>query len=96
MLRKLGHVAGYLVLTLLLLRALRRSGVAGAVPVAMAAAFAYAVSDEWHQSFVPGRERDPERRRDRRDRHRARGARGHAHARARARGMTGRSSSPSA
>jgi VanZ family protein len=54
-LRKLGHVAGYLVLTLLLLRALRRSGVTGVVPAAMAAALAYAVSDEWHQSFVPGR-----------------------------------------
>jgi VanZ family protein len=54
-LRKLGHVAGYLVLTLLLLRALRRSGVASAVPAAMATALAYAISDEWHQSFVPGR-----------------------------------------
>ena len=54
-LRKLGHVTGYLVLTLLLLRALRRSGVAAAVPAAMAVALAYAVSDEWHQSFVPGR-----------------------------------------
>jgi VanZ family protein len=54
-LRKLGHAAGYLVLTLLLLRALRRSGVAGALPLALAGALAYAVSDEWHQSFVPGR-----------------------------------------
>ena len=59
LLRKLGHVAGYFVLTLLLLRALRRSGVAAAVPVAVAAAFAYAVSDEWHQSFVPGRGATP-------------------------------------
>jgi VanZ family protein len=58
-LRKLGHVTGYLVLTLLLLRALRRSGLSGAVPVAMAAALAYAASDEWHQSFVPGREATP-------------------------------------
>lgn len=54
-LRKLGHAAGYLVLTLLLLRALRRSGVAVALPVAVGAALAYAISDEWHQSFVPGR-----------------------------------------
>ena len=54
-LRKLGHVTGYLVLTLLLLRALRRAGVAMAVPTALVAALAYAVSDEWHQSFVPGR-----------------------------------------
>jgi VanZ family protein len=57
--RKLGHVLGYLVLTLLLLRALRRSGASFAVPVAMAAALAYAVSDEWHQSFVPGRTATP-------------------------------------
>jgi VanZ family protein len=54
-LRKLAHVAEYLVLTLLLLRALRRSGLAAAVPAAMAAALAYAATDEWHQSFVPGR-----------------------------------------
>jgi VanZ family protein len=54
-LRKLGHVTGYLVLTLLILRALRRSGVGAAIPAAMAAAIAYAASDEWHQSFVPGR-----------------------------------------
>ena len=54
-LRKSGHAIGYLVLTLLLLRALRRSGAAAAVPVAMVVALAYAVSDEWHQSFVPGR-----------------------------------------
>ena len=54
-LRKVAHAIGYLVLTLLLLRALRRSGATAAVPVAMAAALAYAVSDEWHQSFVPGR-----------------------------------------
>jgi VanZ family protein len=55
LLRKLGHVTGYLVLTLLLLRAFRRSGVAAAVPAATAAALAHAISDEWHQSFVPGR-----------------------------------------
>ena len=53
--RKLGHMLGYLVLTLLLVRALRRSGSLYAVPVAMAVALAYAASDEWHQSFVPGR-----------------------------------------
>jgi VanZ family protein len=59
LLRKLAHVAGYLVLTLLFLRALRRSGVVAAVPIAMAGALAYAVSDEWHQSFVPGRGATP-------------------------------------
>ena len=54
-LRKLAHVAEYLVLTLLLVRALRRAGAVAAVPVAMAVALAYAATDEWHQSFVPGR-----------------------------------------
>ena len=57
--RKLGHVTGYFVLTLLLVRALRRSGVAPAVPVAAAIALVYAASDEWHQSFVPGRTATP-------------------------------------
>jgi VanZ family protein len=54
-LRKLAHVTEYLVLTLLLLRALRRSGIAAALPIALAAALLFAISDEWHQSFVPGR-----------------------------------------
>ena len=55
-LRKLGHALGYLVLALLLLRALRRSGAGPlALPVAVGSALAYAASDEWHQSFVPGR-----------------------------------------
>jgi VanZ family protein len=58
-LRKLAHVTEYLILTLLLLRALRRSGVALALPLALAAALAYAASDEWHQSFVPGRTATP-------------------------------------
>ena len=58
-LRKLAHVAEYLVLTLLLVRALRRSGLAAAVPVACLAALVYAASDEWHQSFVPGRTATP-------------------------------------
>jgi VanZ family protein len=58
-LRKLAHVVEYLVLAVLLLRALRRSDVAAALPVAIAAALAYAASDEWHQSFVPGRTATP-------------------------------------
>jgi VanZ family protein len=58
-LRKLAHVTEYLVLAALLLRALRRGGVAAAVPVAIIAALAYAASDEWHQSFVPGRTATP-------------------------------------
>jgi VanZ family protein len=58
-LRKLAHVTEYLVLTVLLLRALRRCKLAAAVPVAIVAALAYASSDEWHQSFVPGRTATP-------------------------------------
>jgi VanZ family protein len=58
-LRKLAHVAGYFVLTLLLLRALQRSDVAAAMLAAIVLALAYAVSDEWHQSFVPGRTATP-------------------------------------
>jgi VanZ family protein len=58
-LRKLAHVVEYLVLTTLLLRALHRSGVAAAIPVAIVVALAYAASDEWHQSFVPGRTATP-------------------------------------
>ncbi len=58
-LRKLAHVTEYLLLAALLMRALRRSGVAIAVPVAIAAALVYAASDEWHQSFVPGRTATP-------------------------------------
>lgn len=58
-LRKLAHVAEYFVLTLLLVRALRRSGVAAAVPLACGAALLYAAGDEWHQSFVPTRTATP-------------------------------------
>ena len=48
-LRKIAHTAEYAVLGALLGRATRRVGLALAVGVA------YAVSDEIHQSFVPGR-----------------------------------------
>jgi VanZ family protein len=48
-LRKLAHLSEYALLGLLLARAVRRPGVA----VALAAA--YAVTDEFHQTFVEGR-----------------------------------------
>ena len=50
-LRKAGHMAAYGALWLALLYALgdRRPALATALGLA------YAVSDEWHQSFVPGR-----------------------------------------
>jgi VanZ family protein len=48
-LRKIAHAAEYAVLGVLLLRATGRAG------LAFAFGAAYAVSDEVHQSFVPGR-----------------------------------------
>jgi VanZ family protein len=52
-LRKLAHTAEFALLGLLLARALRRDW------VAIAAGVAYAVSDELHQTFVPGRVGSP-------------------------------------
>ena len=59
-LRKLAHVGEYLVLAALLRArsAPQRCG-RGRCRVAIAAALAYAASDEWHQSFVPGRTATP-------------------------------------
>jgi VanZ family protein len=57
-LRKLAHIAEYGVLTALLFSALRvhitREG--HALLIAVLVAVLYAFSDEWHQTFVPGRE----------------------------------------
>ena len=52
-LRKLAHTAEFALLGLLLARALRHDG------IAVAAGVAYAVSDELHQHFVPGRVGSP-------------------------------------
>jgi VanZ family protein len=52
-LRKLGHAAEFAVLGALLVRAL------GAAWPAFAVGVAYAVSDELHQTFVPGRQGSP-------------------------------------
>ena len=48
-LRKLAHATEYAVLGALLVRATGRSGLAFALGVL------YAISDEWHQTFVAGR-----------------------------------------
>ena len=54
------HTLEYAGLALLLCRALRGEGVVWwrSVALAVVIASAYAGSDEWHQSFVPGRESD--------------------------------------
>ena len=56
-LKKGGHFAVYAVLAFLWWRALSRGGMAdrAALGLAFAIAVLYAVSDEFHQSFVPGR-----------------------------------------
>lgn len=57
-LRKLAHMAEYAALTLLWAWALRPS-VRHCVAVAALIALVYAASDEFHQSFVPGRTGSP-------------------------------------
>ena len=53
---KLSHFGVYLVLGALLVWAAARTGVP--IGLALAAGLVYAASDEWHQSFVPGRTPD--------------------------------------
>jgi VanZ family protein len=52
-LRKIAHAAEFAVLGFLLLRAVRNGW------LALALGIAYAISDEVHQSFVPGRQGSP-------------------------------------
>jgi VanZ family protein len=54
------HATEYAGLAFLLCRALRGSGFGwpGAIVIALILASAYAATDEWHQSFVPGRDSD--------------------------------------
>jgi len=49
------HAAAYGALALLWLRALRAAGAPAPAALAFALSVLYAVLDEWHQSFVPGR-----------------------------------------
>jgi VanZ family protein len=58
MLRKLAHVTIYAVLTIFLFRAFRLHVVSSSHAWLLAGLVAglYAISDEWHQTFVPGRE----------------------------------------
>jgi VanZ family protein len=56
--KKVAHVTVYAILTALLFRALRLhiTHKGPALVTAMLVAILYAFSDEWHQTFVPGRE----------------------------------------
>jgi VanZ family protein len=58
---KLLHAAAYAVLAALVLGALAsgRRRVLGAIVLAAFLATAYGASDEWHQSYVPSRDPDP-------------------------------------
>jgi VanZ family protein len=58
LLRKGAHMGEYALLVWLLARALRLSSVQPltALGVAVLLSLLYAVTDEWHQTFVPGRE----------------------------------------
>lgn len=55
----LGHFAAYGILALLVRCALASAGVGRASVWALAVVALYALSDEFHQSFVPGRHTDP-------------------------------------
>jgi VanZ family protein len=62
LIRKLAHLSEYAVLGLLTLRAIKRSSPSishrwswRAAGIALIIAAAYAATDEWHQSFIPGR-----------------------------------------
>ena len=57
--RKVAHVTEYAVLTALWWRALSGLGVSRPLAGAVAIAFLYAVSDEFHQTFVDGRQGTP-------------------------------------
>ncbi len=58
---KLLHAGAYAVLGALVAAALRVRGAvpARAIAVAVLVAAAYGATDEWHQSYVPGRDADP-------------------------------------
>jgi VanZ family protein len=55
----LGHFMAYGALAFLVFRALEGFGVARPAPWTLVVVLLYALSDEFHQSFVPGRHPDP-------------------------------------
>jgi VanZ family protein len=59
LLRKLGHVTEYAVLTALWWRGLRGLGLRHPLATAIGISLGYAVTDEFHQTFVDGRRGTP-------------------------------------
>lgn len=55
--RKCAHFFAYLVLGMVVLFAMRKMGVSGrkGILLTLAICVVYAISDEWHQGFIPGR-----------------------------------------
>lgn len=58
MIKKTAHLVEYFVLAVLVYRALFKAGVTRKKSIIITLVFCvlYAMSDEWHQSFTPGRE----------------------------------------
>lgn len=58
LLKKTAHLVEYAILSILLYRAFLGSGTdrTKAVIISIAISITYAISDEYHQSFIPGRE----------------------------------------
>lgn len=58
LLRKLAHISEYVILTLLLVNALKEYGLSRKkiLFLAISLSFLYALSDEYHQSFISGRD----------------------------------------
>jgi VanZ family protein len=54
-LKKSAHATGYALLAVSYARGLQASGREPVIPLAWALAFLYALSDEFHQTLVPGR-----------------------------------------
>jgi VanZ family protein len=55
LMRKLGHWSEYFILAILVLRASKRSNLSWRFVGTAAFVFLFALSDEWHQAFVPSR-----------------------------------------
>lgn len=55
--RKCAHFFAYLVLGMVVLFAMRKMGISGTkgILLTLAVCVVYAISDEWHQGFIPGR-----------------------------------------